>query len=238
MVITVMTIAHNDHDLLPFFVRHYQQFASRIIVYDNASTDDTAEIAKALNCEVIPVLDSDGSLRDWWNCSIKSGAGRMFGGEWIMVPDTDEFLYHPDMPALLKDYDEQSVTLPRIAGYSMVGERLLTDGLLTDRVKYGVPDYLYDKPIIYKNGLPIIYRPGAHTVKARAAVWSEGVDIKLLHYKYAFGRAWIERRVSSLRMSPEDAARGWGRDGRDAESVKFHLAQYDRYMEDKVQVIA
>lgn len=237
MVVTVMTIAHNDHDLLPFFVRHYRPIADRIIVYDNASTDDTAELARGMGCEVIPILDSNGELRDWWNCSMKAAAGYNFGGDWMIVPDTDEFIYHPDLRALLISYDHHGVTLPCIAGYSMVGDGLITDGLLTDQVKCGVPDYLYDKFIIYKSTLRLLYRPGAHSVKARTAVMSETAAIKLLHYKYAFGREWVRTRTASLRMSPEDAAAGWGRDGRDAASVAFHLALYDTYCLNRVQVI-
>lgn len=237
MVVTVMTIAHNDHDLLPFFIRHYRPIADRIIVYDNASTDDTAEIARAAGCEVIPITDSNGELRDWWNCTMKSAAGHYFGGDWMIVPDTDEFLYYPDLRALLIGYDRHGVTLPRIAGYSMVGDGLITDGLLTDQIKCGVPDTLYDKFIVYKSTLPLIYRPGAHTIKARTAVMSDTAAIKLLHYKYAFGREWVKARTASLRMSPEDAAKGWGRDGRDETSVAFYLAQYDTYRQNRVQVI-
>lgn len=113
MVITVMTIPHNECEMMPFFIRHYRPIADRIVVYDNASTDGTAEIARQMGCEVTPIAGVNGELRDWWNCSKKAAAGRELGGDWMIVPDVDEFLYHPDLWALLITYAQQGVTLPR-----------------------------------------------------------------------------------------------------------------------------
>ena len=47
MTIHVYNIVHNEEFLLPYYLRHYEQFADKIFIFDDESTDRTAEIAKA-----------------------------------------------------------------------------------------------------------------------------------------------------------------------------------------------
>jgi hypothetical protein len=232
MMITVVAIAKNEHDLMPFFVRHYQKFADRIILYDE-SDDDTPEIAQRMGCEVIPMEHGNG-IRDDLNAEIKCQAGCIFGGDWTMVPDVDEFLYHPDMRQLLTDYREHGITLPRAEGYAMIGDRVLAGGLLTEQLRYGLPDPIYNKRIVYRSSMPIAYRPGAHKVKASGDVPSKNADIKLLHYKFAFGWEWLKARVERVQLSPENIANGWGAQIRDIEAYQ---RKYQYIAEHKQQVI-
>jgi len=45
--LSVYTICWNNEFILPHFLEHYSQFADRIFIIDDHSTDLTAEIAKA-----------------------------------------------------------------------------------------------------------------------------------------------------------------------------------------------
>jgi len=222
MVITVVTIVKNECDLMPFFMRHYQKFVDRIIVYDE-STDDTPDIVRRMGGEVITMEPGNG-IRDDIHAALKSQAGGKFGGDWTLVPDADEFLYYPDMRDLLAEYQQHGITLPRTEGYAMVGEKMLTDGLLTDTLRDGLPDKIYSKRIVYCSHLPITYRPGAHKCQASGDVPSPFADIKLLHYKFAFGWDWLKCKLDAVVLSPENVANGWGAQIRDIEAYryKFH----------------
>jgi hypothetical protein len=232
MVITVVAIAKNEHDMMPFFMRHYQAIADRIIVYDE-SDDDTPQIVKQIGGEVIEMERGNG-IRDDVHALLKSQAGGQFGGDWTIVPDVDEFVYHPDLRALLADYMAHGITLPRIEGYAMIGDQLLTDGYLTNQLRDGLPDKVYSKRIIYRSNLPITYRPGAHKVQAIGDVNSPQADIKLLHYKFAFGWQWLERRLKQVVLSPENVTNGWGKQVRDIPAFR---ARFDYLMAHKQRVI-
>lgn len=232
MVITVVTIVKNERDFMPFFMRHYQQFADRIIVYDE-STDDTPDIVKRMGGEVVTMEQGNG-IRDDLHAEIKSRAGQKFGGDWTIVPDVDEFIYHSDMRHLLMDYMLRGITLPRVAGYAMIGDRLLTDGCLTDQLRDGVPDPVYSKRIVYRSHMPIEYRPGAHKVKAQGDVPSLWLDIKLLHYQFAFGFEWLKAKKESVKLSPENVANGWGVQIRD---IPAYRDKFDYLMAHKMRVI-
>jgi hypothetical protein len=218
MVITVVTIAKNERDLMPFFMRHYQRFADRIIVYDE-SDDDTPKIVEQMGGEVIPMIPGNG-IRDDLHAAIKSQAGTIFGGQWTIVPDVDEFVYHKDIRGLLEGYMQDGITLPRADGYAMIGERILTDGYLTDQLQYGLFDNVYSKRIVYRSHLQIMYRPGAHKVRAFDDVPSAQADIKLLHYKFAFGWDWLKRKLEAVVLSPENIENGWGKQVRDIPAFR------------------
>lgn len=45
--IWIVAAVRNEEWMLPYFLRHYEPFADRIIIYDDDSTDATREIAAA-----------------------------------------------------------------------------------------------------------------------------------------------------------------------------------------------
>lgn len=232
MVITVVTIAKNEHDFMPFFMRHYRAFADRILVYDE-SDDDTAGIVRRMGGEVIEMERGNG-IRDDVHAMLKSQAGGTFGGDWTIVPDVDEFVYHPDMRGLLAEYQQHGINLPRVEGYAMVGAGLLTDGYLTEQVPCGMYDKIYSKRIVYRSNLPITYRPGAHKCQASGDKPSPNADIKLLHYQFAFGFEWLRAKKATVTLSPENVANGWGIQIRD--TLAYHV-KYNYLMAHKQRVI-
>jgi len=44
MTIDVFTTCYNEEIILPYFIRHYKQFARNITIYDNMSTDNSINI--------------------------------------------------------------------------------------------------------------------------------------------------------------------------------------------------
>jgi len=68
MKICVITLCYNEEVILPFFIRHYEQVADRIICYDGGSTDRTREIIAACPIAELRELNTGGQVDD----------GRMF----------------------------------------------------------------------------------------------------------------------------------------------------------------
>ncbi len=112
----------------------------------------------------------------------------------VIVVDIDEFVYHPFLIDLLRDYKASGVTLPKIKGYNMVSERF-PEGheAILRAVRHGVPDdvdmdgYLnaYGKRCVFHPSIDINCDPGCHECSPQGEVReSETAEIKLLHYKY------------------------------------------------------
>jgi hypothetical protein len=215
MKVVAITIVRDEEVMLPFFLRHYQQLKNydtevKFIIYNNESKDNTVKIAEDFHCEVRPLI-TGGVIRDDLHVYIKSTAYMSEPADWYMVPDVDEFLYHPNMIALLEQYDKESVTLPQTQGYVMYGNFTPQAGLLTDWVKEGAIDNSYSKRIIFKAEAQPVYLPGAHICLCKGRVQhSQQVDIKMLHYKYAFGWDYVKGKVERVRLSAENIANGWG----------------------------
>lgn len=233
MKITVITLTHNEEDLLPFFCRHYWQFVDRIIVYDNASTDATRLLVSRYGCE-LKLYDTGGVLRDDLNVDIKNTAWKSMQSDWFIVVDIDEFLYHENMRQLLQGYMNKGINFPEVIGYGMIGYYKPESGLLTDHFKEGIPDPNYNKRVVFRPEAQPVYEPGAHCFSVGNNVVGCASEIKLLHYKYAFGREWLKNRIPGrLNLSQENIAHGWGT----GNSVESFLAAFDYVMEHKQQVI-
>ena len=100
MKVWAYVICWNEEVMLPYYLRHYEIFCDKIIIYDNMSTDRSQEIIKAHpKCE-LRLYDSKGEVRDDLYLKIKNHAwkeARGQGIDYVIVGDTDEFLYHPNI---------------------------------------------------------------------------------------------------------------------------------------------
>jgi hypothetical protein len=228
MNITVFTWVKNEADIVPFFLRHYS-FADKIIAWDNESTDDTRSILKS---------DSRVEVRDWVTggmndfelAQMKSEAYRDTGEGWKIVVDVDEFLWHPDIRALLNEYDAKGITVPGVKGRSMVSKEMpVNDGksLLTDLVKDGIPDPWYSKFCIFRECVQVEYHLGAHQLKSITGriVKAEKKDFLLLHFKhlslervirkaknFTLSEANIKAGIAYDNWNPVLMAERWNRD--------------------------
>ena len=212
--IHVYTVVYNEEFLLPYFLRHYGAFAQKIVCFDNMSTDRSAEIIARHPTAVRIPFDTGGKyleralLRQRHRYKESKGAA-----DWVMVVDADEFLYHPQLPALLASYQRAGITFPKVEGFDMVAEESpSTDGQIYDVIKTGTPNPWYCKRAVFNPELDVTYSAGCHKAAARGnVVESEHAEIKLLHYAFA-GRAFYMRRQRERgdRQSADNLRRGWG----------------------------
>lgn len=218
MKIEVYAICYNEELMLPYFIRHYSQFAD-IIIYDNYSTDKSEEIAINAGAKVIK-YDTNNQIRDDIYLSIKNNCWKSSKADWVIVCDVDEFVYHIDLVDLLENTNTMVYDLEMYNMYSL--NFPTTDGQIYDEVKYGVPfvpsSGRSNKSLLFKPSKvrEINYTPGCHTSSPRG---DEDIninrtsDIKFLHMRF-LSKEYVIHRNSKYRerLSDINKKNGWGYD--------------------------
>ena len=112
MRVHVYTTLRNEAYLLPFFLRHYATVADHIFVLDDGSTDGSLAIIEA--CPIASVLPypfetglDDRVLQDALHQAIATHSSQV--ADWVLCPDADELLFHPELRSVLADHHERGV---------------------------------------------------------------------------------------------------------------------------------
>ena len=215
MIIHVYTMCYNEEILMPYFLRHYESFADHIFVFDHYSTDKTVQIVNS--CQKTTCVshgikgEADNTvLVDLKNTAYKTSRKQ---ADWVIVVDTDEFVYHPHITKLLKEYKEKGITLPKTVGCDMISDGTPShSGQIYDVIKNGIIDSSFSKRAIFDPSLDINYSPGAHKCNPSGnIVESKNADIKILHYRF-LGPDFIVQRIvtRTSRRSKKDRENSWG----------------------------
>lgn len=223
--ITVMACCFNEAAILPFFIEHYQQFvgATRIVLQDGGSTDETAAIVARYPGVELVVKRSE-KLDDRELLQIRNEAWKPWRDEadWMIVCDVDEFLYHPDIKAELRRLRDEGVTLPMVEGFEMLSKRFpehRPDRYLWQDIQAGfaVPDY-YNKNLIFDPRIDINYHLGCHSCAPTGPVRrSEGTAFRNLHYRMLSHQHIVDKsRRAAARLSD------WNRQS----NAGFHYRQH------------
>jgi glycosyltransferase involved in cell wall biosynthesis len=200
MSIWVYTVVRNEALLIRYWLRHYQSFCSRVIVYDDASDDGTREMVQASGAELRDCPWS--GLDDMLAAAFASQQYREARGQadWVIWVDGDEFIYHPAIESHLAHMQALGVTLPQVAGYSMFADQPPAgDGQIYGEVRNGIPDERYCKPVVLDPYIDMQWGPGKHEFAANG-VRDAGtsVQLKLLHYRWFGENAYLQRNARNL----------------------------------------
>ncbi len=212
MKIDVYSICYNEEIIIPYFIRHYKQFARNIIIYNNSSTDSSVELLKNNDVD-IRTLDTGGVFSENALMYVRNNCWKGSDADWVIVCDMDEFIYQPN---ILEYLNNTEYTHMFARGYEMMSETMpSTSGQIYDEIKTGYPTdefYSYNiypnwksnysKGCIFKPSdiIDINFGPGSHycnptgNFKTNVKIMSNDAgpvrfptienDIKLLHYKY------------------------------------------------------
>jgi glycosyltransferase involved in cell wall biosynthesis len=238
MKIEVYAICYNEEKMLPYFIRHYSQFAN-IIIYDNYSTDKSEEIAIKGGAKVIK-YDSNGELRDDIYLQIKNNCWKSSKADWAIVGDCDEFVYHPNLINVLENTDSTAYDLKMYNMYSL--KFPTTSGQIYDEVKMGVAREKIGSPgkmLLFKPSeiTDINYSPGCHSAKPKGNVKINAAsDIKFLHMRYLSKEYLINRYAEyNKRLSNINKQHDWG--GEYQYSVNRLSSDFDNQIRKIIKVI-
>ena len=210
-MLTIYSLTYNEELLFQFVVNHYRQRfpECKFVIYDNGSTDKTAQLAKENGCEVIDYShQSGGQLNDQLHMQIKNNCWKNASTDWILVSDLDELV---DINAeQLHQEQELGTTRIRTEGWQMVN---MEDNYDIANMKYASRSDRYDKFVLFnkKHIKEINYEIGAHNCKSTGNVVNSQQVYKLYHYRFINPELFVRKsQTTAQRMSDINKYNGWG----------------------------
>ncbi len=214
MRIVTFTQFWNEACILPFYLRHYSQFAEKMVFYDHGSTDNSREIIRSFpNTEIREIKGrfTEEMKRDNFNNCYKEERGK---SDFVIVGDVDEFLYHEDMRFHLELAKKHESTMFYVKGFQMVSDFMPEHryhGDLLTLITDGVPSVPYSKNIIFHPEIEINFGNGHHECHPKARFYpmeNEATPhnsiirfspfvFKLLHFKF-LGLDYTRQRHAEL----------------------------------------
>jgi glycosyltransferase involved in cell wall biosynthesis len=199
--VTVHTITWNEEYLLPYFIKHYYPFARKIVVHDNESTDNTADIALSYEDVFVETYQSNGEQDNFTMVNVKNTCWKNDDTKWSIVCDVDELL--------LIDWEKiESYSTPvafQATGWQMMGRdepfEEINRAFRTDK---------FNKIVLFSSNVEKIdYEPGCHIAHPSCPVVCE---TELLHYN-SLGENYVVERYKRYaeRMSYSDKRHGYGK---------------------------
>lgn len=201
VTIAVITICRNEGYLMPHFLRHYERFADEIHVWDEQSTDGTREAIAGCNKAFLHEWTAKG-FDDFVRLEFCHEIRNKFlSFDWTIWPDVDEFIYADNVQEKLLGGMNPHYGLPRVVGYQMLWDgELPISQQITEVIRSGVRDEIYDKPIIIPAFSNIAWYPGKHRLKPLSKhfdypAWMgpEHLALRLLHYRF-LGEEYFKTR--------------------------------------------
>jgi glycosyltransferase involved in cell wall biosynthesis len=208
-------ICWNEEDIILHTLNHYASFCRRITLIDNQSTDDTIDLVRENFPEtIIETFDSNNEIRDDLYLNIKNSCWKESTMDYVIVCDTDEFLFADNMVEQLARAKANKVVMPVVSGYDMGASQFPRNyqAPIYQQVTHGVRSRNYDKQIIFnpREVAEINFTAGAHTCNPEfrgTNLVDNIVEFKLLHFKY-LGKEYLykkheayAKRLSALNIS-------------------------------------
>jgi glycosyltransferase involved in cell wall biosynthesis len=209
--IEVHSLLHQEAQLIPYFIRHYQQFAD-IIFYESDSTDGSPDIAKRLGAKVLP-LNTGNEVNELSFLQMKNNCWKDSKADWVIICDTDEFIYHPNLVEILQTTEYNAFYPKEWRMYSRYFPT--TAGQIYDEVRYGIPGQLgYNKLNIFRPSeiKEMNYDAGCHSCHPIGNIkLAPETNIVMLHF-HNLGIDWriAKNKYIASRVSEENKKRGWG----------------------------
>ncbi len=208
MKIEVYVLACNEELIMPYFLKHYTQFAD-IILLESNSTDKTADMVIEAGGEIWH-YDYPDEINDQWFIDIKNSCWKESQADWVMIVDVDEFIYHPDIKDILSKTDA-TIFLPRL--WNMFSDHFpTTQGQIYEEITGGREGG--GKMNIFRPSeiRDINYAIGCHNAFPKGNVrLNTTSEIMTLHMRHLGEDYVIARNArTSKRLSAYNRQRGWG----------------------------
>lgn len=208
MNIEIYTLCHQESKIIPYFMRHYNQYG-QVFMFEGHSTDGSKELAESLGAIIIP-LNTDNQIKDSVFANVKNNCWKDSKADWVIICDMDEFIYHPNFVEYLGTIPE-TIVIPR--EFEMMADVYpTTEGQIYEEVKYGFE--IESKMFIFKPTelKEISYGMGCHTAQPEGNVHiNKTSEIICMHMRH-LSLDYIIKRNSYLagRVSEENKRLGLG----------------------------
>jgi len=218
-IIHAYFLCYNEENILPHLIKYYSTFCEKITILDNKSTDNSVEIVNSFDNTEVITFGSNSEFHDGVHINIKNSIWKTSIGEadYVILGDTDEFLYHEDMITFLKESFNNGVTIFKPEGHHMIGDEdlnLLADDNILEKVKEGVRTPVLDKMMMFDcNKIDEInYGFGCHNANPTGDVrLSTDTSLKMLHYKFLGLDDYIyKNKIRAERLSGFNKQNGFG----------------------------
>lgn len=112
-----VTMVKNEQDILQPVLEHMISQVDHVIIADNMSTDNTAEILRGFGDTITVLQDDDPAYEQSRKMSALAERALLMGAEWVVPFDADEYWYSPH-------YDTISQCLANLSHYRIAHANL------------------------------------------------------------------------------------------------------------------
>lgn len=191
-IIHAYFLCYNEATILPHLLRHYLSFCDKVCILDNFSTDNSVQIVNSFKNTEVLSYNSGNELRDDIYIQVKNTVWKRSIGvaDYVIVGDTDEFLYHKDIESYIQKAFQDGITIFKPRGYHMVGDEDLDLGKndnIFEKVTKGVKTDVLNKMMMFDcNKIKEInYSFGCHMANpvGEIKLLDDG-ELKMCHYKF------------------------------------------------------
>lgn len=212
MNIHVFTLSYNESAMIPHMVHHYKKYlpSCTITVYDNESTDDSVEKAKALGCNVIS-WNSNGISDENIKITMRNSVWKSVEKGWIFMVDMDEFICVTERE--LCEEEKKGTTILKIIGLNMIGDSTTLD--LTDINLQNITRYVHhpleSKKLCFlrEKIQDMNYGPGSHTCKPTGVIKYSSKAYSNKHMEYVGLPFILNKMVKRYERSHLMRKKGW-----------------------------
>jgi hypothetical protein len=212
MNVEIYALCHQEAPLIPYFMRHYNQYG-QIYLFEGHSTDGSREMAQSMGAIIIPI-DTGNQIRDDIFTDIKNNCWKASKADWVIVCDTDEFVYHPHFMEYL-DVLEDTIIAP--VHYEMFSDKFpTTNGQIYEEVTMGFRHETGSncKMCLFrpKEITNMNYEPGSHTAHPEGNVKvGYNSEIISMHMRHLSVEYVVARNLYyKARRSTINKQHGWG----------------------------
>lgn len=232
-IVHLYALCWNEEKIIPFFLRHYNQFVDQFFIYDNESTDNSVHLFLQQPNVIVRSYSSNGQIRDDFYLAIKNHEWKKSRdiADIVIVCDMDEFLYAPEIMHILTKFKTDPFTIIRPTGFDMISANFNFNNneQITNTVQFGVRKPDFDKLIIFKPNsiVDMNYLAGCHSAKPVGDIQYGDYDVKLLHYKNLTFNYVLERmHIFKTRLSDYNMKYKYGIQYTfdDSEHIKYFLS--------------
>jgi len=205
----IFSFTWNSEKFLQFMIDHYRSMFPDCIItfFDYQSIDNSVEIAKSNNCEVID-HQHGGKLDDLELIKLKNNCWKNGKTDWVLIVDPDELL---EINKSQLDFEiSKGTTIIKPIAYDIVN---LEDNFDFSNMKHGIRNSMYDKCCLFNKSYitDINWVAGAHVANPIGKIIYNTSEYKLFHYRYLNPQFTIERyRSTAARLSEINIKTGMG----------------------------